>query len=40
MKRILFSLLLVVTAVIVSATALAQDMSERIYPSQYASLDA
>ncbi len=42
MKRILFFLLLIVATMMMSANALAQDMSEseRVYPSQYVSLDA
>ena len=38
MKRVL--ILLLVAAAVMSAGALAQDMGERVYPSQYASLDA
>ena len=40
LKRLLFCLLLVTAMIVMSANVLAQDMSERIYPSQYASLDA
>ena len=38
MKRLLF--LLIIAVAVMSANVLAQDMGERVYPSQYASLDA
>ena len=40
MKRIIFVLLLIFTMALVSSGALAQDMGERVYPFQYADLDA
>ena len=42
MKRIVFTLLLVVSLVVLSGATLAQDMSEGdlVYPFQYADLDA
>ncbi|MCY4538958.1 MAG: ABC transporter substrate-binding protein [Chloroflexi bacterium] len=40
MKRFTFILILIASMLLISTGALAQDMAERVYPSQYAGLDA
>ncbi len=40
MKRFTFILVLLAAMLLIASGALAQDMAERIYPSQYADLDA
>ncbi|MCY4070134.1 MAG: ABC transporter substrate-binding protein [Chloroflexi bacterium] len=40
MKRIIFVLVLITSMLLISTGALAQDMGERVYPFQYADLDA
>ena len=40
MKRFTFILVLIASMLLISTGALAQDMAERVYPSQYAGLDA
>ncbi len=40
MKRFTFILVLITTMLLISTGALAQDMAERVYPFQYADLDA